>query len=831
MADENLNKLKNKKLGKLSLSKGTLKLGAGSTLSAKKPSSNSSKVIVITKNRSNSPSELTKDEQQDRVEALRRADAFKTEQPLSSDKKFKNLNSVKKEESEIKPEDIKAEEEPNIALEETQEEVKPREEKASTFKMPTTRTIRNLDAISKKKEEVTKEEPEQKIAEPIKDDKHANKVRHKHEVERVVEKEKEPAVKVHSFEKKRAKNKLSPTQIMMMEDSDDFDRNSYRRKSKKKRKADVSTSPQEKVFREVVITDVMTVQELASRMSEKVGAVIKSLMNLGVTATINQTIDADTAELVVAEFGHKFSRLTFEEMEKNLINKLINPNSKKEKRAPVVTVMGHVDHGKTSLLDALREANVVSGEKGGITQHIGAYMIHKPKGEEITFLDTPGHEAFTAMRLRGAQATDIVILVVAADDGIKPQTVEAINHAKAANVPIIVAINKIDKPSINIEKVKGELLSYEIIPEDLGGDCMVVEVSAKSKINLDKLREAILLQAEVMDLKAPYDCKASGVIIESKVDLGKGNVATFLVQNGTLKVGDIVVAGSTFGKVRALHDDMGKSLKEAMPSYPVEVLGLNSTPEAGDAFDAVESEKIAREICELRNQHEKYKKLLQEKKKTVDSLFSGINEDKKVLNVILKADVRGSQEAIETSLHKFNNDEVEIRILHRGVGGITESDVSLAQASNAIILGFNVRANAKAREEVRKEKVNMQYFGIIYELLDHVKMLLSGLMSPDISEKITGYVDIREVFNITKAGKVAGCYVTEGFITRNSHVRLLRNDVVVYTGKLKALKRFKDDVKEVKDNYECGLSFDNFDDIKVGDKVEAYEIIETAREL
>jgi translation initiation factor IF-2 len=588
----------------------------------------------------------------------------------------------------------------------------------------------------------------------------------------------------------------------------------------------------EKFSREITLPETITVQELANRMAERGTDVVREIMKLGMMATVNQEIDADTAELVIQTFGHKVKRVTDADIE----NILITENDKEDSlifRAPVVTIMGHVDHGKTSLLDAIRSTDVVASEAGGITQHIGAYRIKVDDTHFVTFLDTPGHEAFTAMRSRGAKVTDIVILVVAADDGIMAQTVEAINHAKAAEVPIIVAINKIDKPGADPERVRTELLSNGLVPEELGGDTIVVEVSAKKKLNLDKLLETILLQAEVLDLRANPNRAADGTVVESKVDRGRGVVTTMLVQRGTLKVGDIIVAGTASGKVRALYDDKGNVIDKAYPSMPVEVLGLADAPDAGDQFSVVENDRQAREIAEFREKRSRNIRTAVINRGSLDDLFAKASGSGKLkeLPVIIKADVHGSVEAIIGSLGKLLHSEVKLRILHAAVGGITESDVALAQASNALILGFNVRANNQARSLADKEAVDVRYYSIIYALVDDIKGALSGMLSPIIREHYLGTAEIRQIFSTSKTGKVAGCYVTDGMIKRGAHVRLLRDNVVIHEGTLKTLRRFKEDVKEVKDNYECGMAFENYEDIREKDLIEAFELVEEKQVL
>ncbi len=633
--------------------------------------------------------------------------------------------------------------------------------------------------------------------------------------------------------------KLSVAQVMMM-DSEEGAVGGRRRsmasikraKEKFKRKMMGDQKPAEKIIREVIVPDVITVQELSNRMAEKTADVVKTLMKLGMMVTVTQSIDADTAELVISEFGHKIKRVTEAELEAALLNKVEDRNEDRKPRAPVVTIMGHVDHGKTSLLDALRNTDVVAGEAGGITQHIGAYQITLEDGKLITFLDTPGHEAFTAMRMRGARVTDIVVLVVAADDGIMQQTIEAISHAKAAQVPIIVAVNKIDKPDSNPERVKQELLIHGIVPEAMGGDAIVVEVSAKQKLNLDKLEESILLQAEMLDLKANPDRLAEGAVVEAKMDKGRGPVATLLVQRGSLNTGDIVVAGTTWGKARALTNDKGKAVESAKPSMPVEIIGLDSVPTAGDEFTVVANEKTARDLVTLRQEQEKQKRRAATKPASLDAMFKRARDHGiKELPVIVKADVQGSVEAIVNSLQKLGTDEISVKVIHNAVGGIMESDVTLATASQALIIGFNVRASPQARELAKINGIELKYYSIIYNLVDDVKAAMGGMLSPTIKENVIGYVEIREVFDLTKYGKVAGCYVTEGIIKRHANARIVRDNVVIYDGKLKALRRFKDDVKEVNSGFECGLSFENYEDLKAGDKIEVYEVTEHARTI
>ncbi len=647
------------------------------------------------------------------------------------------------------------------------------------------------------------------------------------------ESEKKPAPSTRRGEPRRRQGKLTLSQALMGEDESQRmpSMAAMRRRQEKQKKSAHDPASAKKQVREIVVPETITVQELSNRMAVRGADVVKELMKLGIMATINQIIDADTAELVIQEFGHNVKRVSESDVEIGIMG-----DDDKEKdlvpRAPVVTVMGHVDHGKTSLLDALKQTDIAAGEAGGITQHIGAYKVHLKSGDEITFIDTPGHAAFTEMRSRGANVTDIVVLVVAADDGIMAQTVEAINHAKAAEVPMIIAINKMDVPGADPNRVRTELLNHEIVVEEMGGDVLSIEVSALQKTNLDKLGEAILLQAELQELKANPKRSAQGIVIEAKLEQGRGSVATVLIQRGTLKLGDIFVTGAEWGRVRAMIDDKGKHVTKALPSDPVEVIGLNATPVAGDDFVVVENEAKAREISEFRQRQIKNKSAATGRG-TIEQMMALATKEgeRKELPVIIKTDVHGSLEAIRTSLEKFNSDEVEVNILSSGVGGITESDVTLAKASNALIVGFNVRANPQARESARVDNVNINYYSIIYDVLEDVKALMGGMLAPTIQEDFIGYAEIREVFNITKVGKVAGCYIKEGVVKRGAGVRLLRDDVVIHEGMLKTLKRFKDEVKEVKESYECGMAFENYDDIKPGDVVECFEKKEVARTL
>ncbi|WP_294536054.1 translation initiation factor IF-2 [uncultured Rhodoblastus sp.] len=589
----------------------------------------------------------------------------------------------------------------------------------------------------------------------------------------------------------------------------------------------------ERLSREVVLPETITIQELANRMSERGVDVIKLLMKQGQMLKITDVIDADTAELIAVELGHSVKRVAESDVEEGLFDK---PDAEENlvPRPPVVTIMGHVDHGKTSLLDAIRKANVVSGEAGGITQHIGAYQVQSPLGGYITFIDTPGHAAFTAMRARGAKVTDIVVLVVAADDGVMPQTVEAINHAKAAGVPLIVAINKIDKPDAKPERVRQELLQYEVQVESLGGDTLEVEVSAKQRINLDKLLEAITLQAEVLDLHANPDRPAEGTVIEARLDRGRGPVATVLVQRGTLVVGNIIVAGSQWGRVRALIDDKGKNCVEAGPSFPVEILGFSGAPEAGDRVAVVETEGRAREVTEYRDRQKRDQAAARggsARSSLVDMMSQLKTAGRKEFPLVIKGDVQGSVEAIVAALEKLGTEEVIARVVHAGAGGISESDIALAEASKAAVIGFNVRAHKEARELSEQLGIEIRYYNIIYNLVDDVKAAMSGLLSPTIRETMLGNASILEVFNISKVGKVAGCRVTDGAVERGQHVRLIRDNVVVHEGKLSTLKRFKDEVKEVQAGQECGMAFENYQDMRAGDVIECYRVEEIKRSL
>ena len=632
-------------------------------------------------------------------------------------------------------------------------------------------------------------------------------------------------------EERRASGRLTVEKLLNDEQRERSLASLRRKRERDQRRALGIQQSREKIMREVTIPEVITIQELANRMTEKAVDVIRLLMKQGTMHKINDVIDADTAELIVTEFGHRPKRVSEADVEEGFIA-AEDMGENRQTRAPVVTIMGHVDHGKTSLLDAIRQANVAGGEAGGITQHIGAYQVTTPDGHKITFIDTPGHEAFTAMRARGAKVTDIVILVVAADDGVMPQTIEAINHAKAAGVPMIVAINKIDKPDADPKRVATELLQHEIVVESMSGETQDIPVSALKGTNLDKLLEAIALQAEILELKANPDSSAEGFVIEAKLERGRGPVGTLLVQRGSLKVGDIIVAGSSWGRVRALLDDKGKVVERAGPSVPVEVLGFDSAPEAGDQFAVVENEARAREITDYRIRKRRDTLGSAGSSRTLEQMMQQLKEaGRKEFPLVIKGDVQGSVEAIMGSLAKLGNEEVSARIIHSGVGQITESDISLASASKAIILGFNVRANVQAKQLADSQGIEIRYYSIIYDLVDEVKAAMSGLLAPTKKEVFLGYATIKQVFNITKQGKVAGCQVTEGKVERGAKVRLLRDKTVIHEGTLAILKRFKDDVREVPVGQECGMAFANYQDIREGDEIECFQVETIARSL
>lgn len=635
-------------------------------------------------------------------------------------------------------------------------------------------------------------------------------------------------------EPRRREGKLTISEAL--EDKEGRQRSlaSVKRKRDRERQDAVSArNSGKKVIREVVITETITVQELGNRMAERAVDVIKSLMKMGVMATAQQEIDADTAELVVEEFGHNYKRIAASDVEIGL--KTVNDDddaSELVSRPPVVTVMGHVDHGKTSLLDAMRSSDVAAGEAGGITQHIGAYQVNTASGSKITFIDTPGHSAFSEMRARGASVTDIVVLCVAADDGIMPQTVEAIHHAKAANVPIIIAVNKIDRPDADPARIRTDLLQHDIQVEEMGGEALAIDVSAKEHLNLDKLEEAITLQAELMDLKSNPNRPAEGIVVESKVEAGRGAVATVLVQRGTLQIGDILVAGKEYGRVRAMTDAMGKQLKEAGPAFPVEVLGLSGAPASGDEMAVVISEGRAREVAEFRERRERDTYAAATTRGTLEEMFEKIKDgEAESLPIVLKGDVHGSVGAIKASLDSLATDEVRVNMLHSAVGGINESDVTLARASGAAIIGFNVRANPQARALAKRDGVEIRYYSIIYNLIDDLKAVLSGMLSPEIRETFLGNATIKEVFNVSKVGKIAGCFVSEGLVRKGANVRLIRDEVVIHEGELSQLKRFKDDAAEVKEGVDCGMAFTDYQDMRAGDTIECFSVEEIAREI
>ena len=628
---------------------------------------------------------------------------------------------------------------------------------------------------------------------------------------------------------RRRSGKMTISQALSEGDGRQRSLASVRRQREKARMRE--SQPQVKQVRDVVIPDTITVQELANRMAERAADVVKELMKQGIMATVTQSIDAETAELVTLEFGHKVQRVSESDVEEGLTGSE-DSEADLRPRPPVVTVMGHVDHGKTSLLDAIRATDVASGESGGITQHIGAYQIETKSGNLITFIDTPGHEAFTEMRLRGANTTDIVVLVVAADDSVMAQTIEAINHAKAAGCPVIVAVNKCDKPEAQPQRVRNDLLQHEIITEDFGGEVLCVDVSAHTGMGLDKLEEAIMLQAELLELRANPDRPAEGTVVEAKVERGRGSVATVLVQRGTLNVGDMFVAGAESGRVRALLNERGQQLKQALPGQPVEILGLNGTPMSGDMFVVVESESRAREIAEYRKRRIRDKEAAVTARGSVEQMLTAIAAgEAEELPVVIKTDVHGSLEAIRAAFEKLATEQVRVRILTGGVGAISESDVSLAAASNAMVIGFNVRAIPQARDLAKRDGIEIRYHSIIYELIDEVKGAMGGLLSPEQQESFIGYAEIRQVFSVSKQGKVAGCMVTEGIIKRGCKVRLLRDNVVIHEGSLKTLRRFKDEVKDVRESMECGMAFDNYSDIQEGDMIECFEVKEVARTL
>lgn len=703
----------------------------------------------------------------------------------------------------------KAEDEARIALEEEEAERKKR-------------NAAKTDARSKPKDAEAEKRPEEDPDNPLAQLGGRIKTRRKPAVDDRSSKSKEPA--------RRRTGKLTIANAL---DDEERQRSlaSVKRAREREKLARQKRGGSDRILRDVTIPETITVQDLAARMSMRAVELIKELMKQGQMVTANTVLDADTAQLVAEDFGHAVKRVSESDVEEGLgagedaIEDL-------QPRPPVVTIMGHVDHGKTSLLDVMRQTDVVAGEAGGITQHIGAYQIDLGKKGKITFLDTPGHAAFTQMRARGAEVTDIIILVVAADDSIMPQTEEAISHAKAAGVPILVAINKIDKPEADPQKVRTDLLQYEIQVESMGGDVQDIEVSALKKTNLDGLQDAILLQAELLELKANPKCAAQGAVVEARLDKGRGAVATFLVERGTLQRSDIVVVGSEWGKVRAMTDDKGKQVKEAGPAYPVEVLGLNGVPEPGDQFYVVKTEARAREVAEFRSRQRREKEAAKSSGTSLEQMMAQLQDSEiKELPIVIKGDVQGSVEAIVSALENMATDEVRVRILHTGVGGISESDVILAQASNAPVIGFNVRANKQAREEAERSNVEIRYYSVIYDLLDDLKGTLSGMLEPELRETFLGNAEILEVFSISKHGKVAGCRVSEGKVERGAKVRLIRDDVVIHEGELSQLKRFKDDVNEVPAGQECGMSFANYEDMKAGDVIECFRVEKVTRSL
>jgi translation initiation factor IF-2 len=838
------------------------------TLKSENRKISSSAVQVTIKGRKkeskNSENDLTKKELEARFKAVSSAES-KIDTNINSHEILTNLIKSKNQKPEIEPEIEVVQEENKIEEKEIieekievviQEEIQPEEkvqevpELVDVVKKKTSDfTLDSFDVRSRIKQslELTnrqKEEREKLLEERKKKEEALEKEKSEREKEKKLKQKKVTNNFTTNFEKedsiaKKTKpsfknEKINSRKLTYIIDSEDEDSEGFFRKRKKQKlrqqENEQAQKEYKKISREVALPDLITVADLADRMTEKAGDLVKKLFTMGMVATSNQVIDADTAELLVVEFGHSAKRVSHSDVENVLEED--NPEIENLPRAPIVTIMGHVDHGKTSLLDSIRTTDVAGGEHGGITQHIGASRIKTKCGKYITFLDTPGHEAFTEMRSRGANVTDVVVLVVAADDGVKAQTIEAINHAKAAGVPIIVAVNKIDKPDANPDRVKNELLSYDIVAEDLGGEVMFIPVSAKNKINLEKLEEAILLQTEILELKAPYSGKSSGVVIESRIDPAKGVVATLLVQKGTLDISDLIVVGTSYGKIRKMTDDHGKNIKIATPSMPVEVLGLDNVPNAGDKFVEVSEERQAREIISYRARKEKEEKSLKNSARSFSDIFKESGKGSlKYLNVIIKGDVHGSVEALQGSISKLNTDEVAIKVIHSATGGITETDIGLAAVSNAIIIGFNVRANASAKDLAKFKNIDIRYYSIIYNVVDDIKLLLSGMLEPVKNEEYLGQAEIRQVFKVSGVGKIGGAFIIDGIVKRSAKVRLLRENVVIYDGILKTLKRFKDDVKEVKNGFECGIAFENYEDIKEKDIIECYEIVEQKRTL
>jgi len=746
---------------------------------------------------------LTDDEMKARAHALEEARTREVEDRIRAEREAKERaerEAIEKREAEERAK-REAEEAARLAAERAEAE--------------------RLAAIEQAKAPAPSEKPAAKPAPAEKsDDDAARKKRQRPEV-------KQPARKAATGDRRRGKLTIANA----LDDSPRQRSLASIRRQQKKNKQTATAEARQKIAREIVIPEAITIQELANRMAERAVDVIKILMSQGQMMKINDILDADTAQIIAEEMGHHVKRVAEADVEEGLYGE-DDDSEDMLPRPPVVTIMGHVDHGKTSLLDALRETDVVAGEAGGITQHIGAYQIEVGTGQKVTFLDTPGHAAFTAMRARGAKSTDIVVLVVAADDGVMPQTIEAINHAKAAEVPIIVAINKMDKPDADPSRVRNELLQHEVFVESMGGDILEVEVSALKRQNLDKLVETILLLAEVQEFKANPNRLAEGSVIEAKLDRGRGPVATVLVQRGTLHTGEIFVAGCEWGKVRALLDDKGRQVADAPPSLPVEVLGLGGTPEAGDLFAVVESEARAREITTYRQRKDRDQRAAGLGRTSLEQMMHQIGQTgKKELPILIKGDVQGSVEAINGALDKLGTDEVVARIVHSGVGGITESDVTLATASNAVIVGFNVRANSQARQAAEQEGIEIRYYAVIYDLVDDIKAAMSGLLDPTLRETFFGNAEVQEVFHISKVGKVAGCRVTEGVVRRGAQVRLIRDDVVIHEGTLSTLKRFKDEVKEVNAGQECGMAFEKYQDLKAGDVIECFEVETIERTL
>ncbi|MDA7948022.1 MAG: translation initiation factor IF-2 [Hyphomicrobiaceae bacterium] len=742
--------------------------------------------------------QLSAEEQSARERALSEA---KTRDAEERERRAREEEERKKEEARRKEEEAKA---PPV-----------KEVKADVAAEAQAETLRKSEETGARRRTEAPEPPKQKKEEP-----RAKKGR---EDTRTQKRRGEP---------RRVRGKLTITNALDDEQRQRSLASLRRRQERQKKKVTSHPDSGQKIAREVTVPEAITIQELANRMAERAADVIKFLMSQGQMHKINDLIDADSAQLIAEEFGHTVKRVSEADVEEGFIGEQDDPETLKP-RAPVVTVMGHVDHGKTSLLDALRESNVVAGEAGGITQHIGAYQVNTPRGQKVTFIDTPGHAAFTAMRARGAKVTDIVILVVAADDGVMPQTIEAINHAKAAEVPLIVAINKIDKPNADPTRVRTDLLQHEVIVESMSGDVLEIEVSAIEKTNLDKLIEAVLLQAELLELKANPDRAAEGVVIEAKLERGRGPVATVLVQRGTLSVGDIIVAGAAWGKVRALIGDTGKQQDSAGPSVPVEVLGFDGAPEAGDQFAVVGSEARAREITSYRDRkHRDVRAAGAGMRGSLEQMMSDLKEGSiKEFPLLVKTDVQGSAEAITAALKQIGNEEVQARLVHSGVGGITESDITLATASNAPVIGFNVRANAQAREAAEQAGIEIRYYAVIYDLIDDVRAVMSGMLDPTLRETFLGNAEVLEVFNVSKVGRVAGCRITEGKVERGASVRLVRDNVVIHEGKLSTLKRFKDEVNEVPAGQECGMGFENYQDLKQGDVIECFSVEEIQRTL